>query len=188
MASSFTSALGCVLTESRSIDGDRTASGSCRLLLLRHGIAADPGPDGNDVARPLTAAGRRRTRAVLQRLVQRQLVCDRLFSSPLVRARQTAELAVATQLAPAIELAEPLAPGGDAQTWLHELGGQHSLHGQSLVLVGHEPDLSSLAASLIGASASCLQLKKAGVAVLQWWPEQQRARLQLLMTPKLLLP
>lgn len=156
--------------------------------MLRHGIAAEPSPEGNDAVRPLTPAGRRRTRAVLQRLVQRQLVCDRLFSSPLVRARQTAELAVAAQLAASIELAGPLAPGGDALLWLSELGGQRSLLSQTIALVGHEPDLGTLAARLIGAPPGSLQLKKAGVAVLQWWPEQQRARLQLLLTPKLLLP
>ena len=165
---------------------------SCRLLLLRHGIAEEPSTDQPaeqaDAARPLTAAGRRRTRAVLQRLVQRQLLCDRLFSSPLLRAWQTAELAVATELAPAIELAEPLAPGGDALAWLARLAALHPLAGQTIALVGHEPDLGGLAAALIGARPGSLQLKKAGVAVLQWWPDQPAARLQLLLTPKLLLP
>lgn len=159
---------------------------SCRLLLLRHGIADEAGPAMADAARPLSAAGRRRTRAVLQRLVQRQLQCDRLFSSPLLRAWQTAELAVATELAPSIELADALAPGGEALAWLSALA--HQQEAQSLALVGHEPDLSSLAAGLIGAQSGTLQLKKAGVAVLQWWPSQATARLMLLLTPKLLLP
>lgn len=169
-------------------EGDSPNAGSCRLLLLRHGIAEEAGADQPDAARALTPAGRRRTRAVLQRLVQRQLGCERLFSSPLVRARQTAELAVAAQLAASLELAEALAPGGDALAWLQGLGAQQQLAGQTLALVGHEPDLSVLAATLIGAQPGSLQLKKAGVAVLQWWPEQARARLLLLMSPKLLLP
>ena len=173
-----------------SVAADREAG--CRLLLLRHGIAEDPSPEQPveqaDAARPLSAAGRRRTRAVLQRLMQRQLQCDRLFSSPLLRAWQTAELAVATELAPAIELAEPLAPGGEALAWLVRLAALHPLAGQTIALVGHEPDLGALAATLIGAEPGSLQLKKAGVAVLQWWPSQPAARLQLLLTPKLLLP
>ncbi len=168
------------------------AESSCELLLLRHGIAleADPQhpPQRADSARPLSPAGRRRTTAVLQRLVQRQLSCHRLFSSPLLRAWQTAELAVAEQLAPAIELADPLAPGGQALPWLQELADRGQLAGQRLALVGHEPDLSALASGLIGAPAASLQLKKAGVVLLQWWPARPVGRLLLLLTPKLLLP
>ncbi|MBM5800270.1 MAG: phosphohistidine phosphatase SixA [Cyanobacteria bacterium K_DeepCast_35m_m2_023] len=165
---------------------------SCELLLLRHGIAEDADPDRPpeqaDAARPLSPAGRRRTAAVVQRLVQRQLSCDRLFSSPLLRAAQTAELAVAAQLAPSIELADPLAPGGQALPWLKEFADRDQLTGQRLALVGHEPDLSALAAALIGAPPGSLQLKKAGVLLLQWWPARPSARLLLVLTPKLTLP
>ena len=153
------------------------------LLLLRHGIAELGSPDA---LRPLSPAGRQRTRAVVAALVQRQLRCDRLLSSPLRRAWQTAELAVAGGLAPAIELAEPLAPGGEAWTWLQALVAREELVGQRLALVGHEPDLSTLATRLLGAQPGVLQLKKAGMALLQWQP-QGGARLLLLATPKLLL-
>ena len=153
------------------------------LLLLRHGIAELGSPDA---LRPLSPAGRQRTKAVVAALVQRQLRCDRLLSSPLRRAWQTAELAVAGGLAPAIELAEPLAPGGEALVWLHALAAREELAGQRLALVGHEPDLSTLATRLLGAQPGVLQLKKAGMALLQWQP-QGGARLLLLATPKLLL-
>lgn len=163
------------------------------LLLLRHGIAADaaeePGLDPllADGARPLTPAGRRRTAAVLQRLLALDLACTHLFTSPLVRARQTAELALQAGLAPVLHEAAALAPGGAAAGWLRQRSAGQALDGQRWALVGHEPDLSSLAAGLIGAAPGSLQLKKAGVALLDWSPEQARARLLLLVPPRVLL-
>lgn len=160
-----------------------------QLLLLRHGIAEDGVPDA---ARPLSPAGIRRTTAVLERLVALDLRCDPLLSSPLLRAHQTAELAVAAGLAPALQLAPALAPGGDAYGWLQDLisissSASSSTNDRRLGLVGHEPDLSALAARLIGAPAGSLRLKKAGVLVLAWQPGCGPAQLQLLASPKLLL-
>lgn len=150
-----------------------------QVLLLRHGIAEDGEPDA---ARPLSLAGRRRTQAVLQRLVALELRCERLVSSPLLRARQTAELAVEAGLAADLTLAAALAPGAAARPWLELQRGV-----ERLGLVGHEPDLSALAAGLIGAPPGSLQLKKAGVILLNWWPETGSATLQGLLTPKVLL-
>lgn len=150
-----------------------------QVLLLRHGIADDGSPDA---VRPLSVAGRRRTLAVLQRLLRLELRCEALFSSPLLRARQTAELAVAAGLAPRVQQAPALAPGGEALAWLQGLAPV-----ERLGLVGHEPDLSTLASRLIGAPAGRLQLKKAGVIVLAWPDRGGPATLQLLLSPKALL-
>ncbi|MBM5803507.1 MAG: phosphohistidine phosphatase SixA [Cyanobacteria bacterium K_DeepCast_35m_m2_155] len=155
------------------------------LLLLRHGIAADGVPDAS---RPLTPAGIERTSAVLHRLLALDLGCALLFSSPLLRARQTAELAVAAGLAPALQLAPALAPGGDAAAWLQQQAAAPQCAAVNrLALVGHEPDLSALAAALIGAPRGSLQLKKAGVIVLNWQPPAGAASLQWLASPRLLL-
>lgn len=161
---------------------------SPELLLLRHGIASERHPDQVDALRPLTPAGRERTTAVLQRLRQLELGGERLFSSPLLRARQTAELAVAAGLAPALELASALEPDADPRPLLHWPEGV-----QRLVLVGHEPDLGSLAAALIGAPAGTVLLKKAGIALLQIDPaalaagRAPAACLRLLLGPRQLL-
>lgn len=154
------------------------------LLLLRHGIAEEGRPDLADGERALTRRGIARTRALLERLVALDLGCHRLLTSPLRRARQTAELAVQAGLAPALELAAGLAPGGDAWPLTLQPGSL-----ERLALVGHEPDLSHLAARLIGAPAGALSLKKAGVALLHCdaplacggW------RLRLLLAPAALL-
>jgi phosphohistidine phosphatase len=154
------------------------------LLLLRHGIAEERDPSLPDGQRALTAAGRRRTAAVLERLLQLNLQCEQLHSSPLLRARQTAELAVAAGLAPELQLAEGLAPEGDPWPLLQWPTGV-----KRLALVGHEPDLGDLAAALIGAPPSALVLKKAGIVLLQITAvsPRPRAQLRLLLGPAQLL-
>ena len=107
-----------------------------------------------------------------------QLHCDRLLSSPLRRALQTAEIGVAAGLAPALELDDLLAPGGDprlllqAGTW------------QRLGLVGHEPGLGELASSLVGLPAGTISLRKAGIVLLRLGPTG--ASLEALIGPRLL--
>lgn len=148
------------------------AASRSQLLLLRHGIAEERMPTRADAARSLTAAGRRRTEAVLERAVAMGIRADRLIASPLTRARQTAEIAVATGLAPAMELATVLEPGADPlpllSTWL-DAGMQQAAPQPPtrLALVGHEPDLGLLAARLLGAAPGSIRLRKAGFALLE---------------------
>jgi len=173
-----------------------------RLLLLRHGIAEDRSEDRPDGLRALTPAGRRRTTAVLERAVALGLAADRLVSSPLVRARQTAEIALSAGLAPCLELATALEPGADplpllarwlastptamAPPGLHPPGAAPAPRANPsttaaelplrLALVGHEPDLGDLAARLLGAPPGSIALRKAGLAVLVL-PRSAQARL-----------
>ena len=148
------------------------------LLLLRHGIAEERGGPTPEPLRALTPAGRRRTGAVAERLAALELKADRLISSPLVRAHQTAEIAVAAGLAPAVELHQALAPDGDA------LALVRSAEVERLMLVGHEPDLGALACQLLGAPAGAITLKKAGLALISLQPIPS---LRLLLAPKVLL-
>ncbi len=159
------------------------------LLLLRHGIAEERRPDLVDGRRCLTPEGRLRTDAVLQRLLELGLGCDLLLSSPYTRARQTAELARLAGLAPDLELAAGLAPGGEAwsllQLWLADSSPRPDW--RRLALVGHEPDLGQLAARLIGAPAGAITLKKAGVALVALPNDGRTPRLKLLLSPRSLL-
>jgi phosphohistidine phosphatase len=167
------------------------------LLLLRHGIAERGDAAADDAQRSLTPEGRDRTARVMQRLLALDLACEVVLSSPLVRARQTAELAVAWGLAPELELAAALAPLADPlpllERWLGPLSPRPGW--RRLALVGHEPDLSTLAALLIGVpmaqAPQALQLKKAGAALLRWPALPQgglagSAQLALLLPPRLL--
>ena len=189
-----------------------------QLLLLRHGIAEERQGGEDDPRRALTAQGRRRTLAVCERLRCLGWQADACRSSPFVRARQTAELAQASGLVPHVRLSPLLAPEGAVlpalANWLAALAEESGAAGGSrterrqpdtaaphsgtlrrpprLLLVGHEPDLSSLACRLLGCPDERLALRKAGLAVLELPPQQDldlqgRARLLLLLTPRLLL-
>ncbi|MFM9109549.1 MAG: phosphohistidine phosphatase SixA [Prochlorococcaceae cyanobacterium] len=172
-----------------------TAAAGRELLLLRHGIAdeRDPlAPPAADAARALTIAGRRRTRAVVERLAALGLRADRLLASPLRRAQDTAELAIDAGLADGLELCTALAPGGDVLPLLETLclGAAGGAGWGRLLLVGHEPDLTELAARLLGAPAAALQLKNAGLIQLTLPPSPPlvgRASLVALLTPRLVL-
>jgi phosphohistidine phosphatase len=174
--------------------------GERSLLLLRHGLAEErvaPGPGVRpDELRPLTPRGERRTAAVVRRLRELDLGCDHLLSSPLLRALQTARIAQAQGLCGSMATAPELAPGRDTLPLLRQwLGAGGPLgRGGRLGLVGHEPDLSLLAARLCGGPPGSLRLKKAGVALLDlpaggsgldFFPGD--ACLRLLLTPRCLV-
>ena len=136
------------------------ASNSVDLLLLRHGIAEERlgGLDHPD--RALTARGRRRTRAVIDALVCRGVGVERLITSPYRRALETAQIACEAGLSGQLEQQPQLQPGGDAALLVKDLSGR-------VGLVGHEPDLSDLACSLLGLVPGSLVLRKAGAMQLR---------------------
>ena len=160
-------------------------SSSVDLHLLRHGIAAERVSGRDHPDRPLTERGIRRTLEVVRQLRMLDVQADALISSPYRRSRQTAELAIQAGLAKSICLDSALEPGGDPWPLLSRLSG-------CCLLVGHEPDLSTLAATLIGAPAGSMRLRKAGYCHLSWHADlsdpRGQAELQALLRPRLLLP
>lgn len=125
------------------------------LYLLRHAHAGDPEAwDGDDAARPLSEKGRRQSERLGTFMAERRFAPDALVTSPKLRALQTAELFGAPLSLPVVEdrrLAGPL--DLDALASVVDAAG-----GRRVVLVGHDPDFSELAATLSGAAY--LQLKK----------------------------
>src|SRR4051812_43332383 len=88
---------------------------------------------------------------------------DRLATSPLVRAVQTAEI-VGSQYDCDPVTVEALAPGNDPGEVVRWLRGQR---GDTIAVVGHEPDLSTLACYLLTAKpSSFLTLKKSGTCLI----------------------
>ncbi|MEB3257266.1 MAG: histidine phosphatase family protein [Cyanobacteriota bacterium] len=166
------------------------------LLLLRHGIAEPRGSGLEDGARALTDEGRRRTRLICRRAGALGLTAPVLVSSPLLRASQTAELAVEAGLAPSFSCHDGLSPGADPLPLLQQLGSQAQMDSsRRWILVGHEPDLGDLACRLLGAPPGGVALKKAGLAMLRWHQilspsapiPSDSAQLVLLLTPRILM-
>lgn len=121
-----------------------------QIHLLRHAIAAprDAARFPDDAIRPLTRDGRRRMQSAARGLRALGLRFDVILSSPLARTQETAQIAArALRPHPPVKVLRPLAPGGGAGGVLAALSGLPA--GASILLVGHEPDLSRLAGALV---------------------------------------
>jgi phosphohistidine phosphatase len=115
-----------------------------RVFLVRHAEAAPGEPDD---LRSLTPAGRETARAVGTQLAERNP--DHVLTSPLLRARQTAELVARASSLEAVP-DERLAPGATADS-LREAVAQRS---GTVVAVGHQPDCSEIVLALTGRDVS----------------------------------
>ena len=130
-----------------------------QLYLLRHADAGDPMAwPGDDAERPLSAKGKRQARRLGSLLADIGWKPDVILTSPKLRASQTARLVGRavdvepddeTRLASAFELSD--------------VGGVLAAHADArrVVLVGHDPDFSSIASTLTGAA---IELRKGAIA------------------------
>jgi phosphohistidine phosphatase len=148
-----------------------------QLYFFRHGEADWPGWTEPDDERPLTDFGKKEARQMAKFLDRLKVKPDLIVTSPLPRALQTAE-AAAEQLKAKLRQDEVLEPGFG----ISELRALLKRHGSKvLMLVGHEPDFTSVISALTGAS---LKLSKAGVALIDFDPETEKGRLLWLFPPR----
>jgi len=135
------------------------------LYLIRHGIAEEKQPDIKDEQRSLTKEGRQKAEKVAEKIKKLGLEFDIILTSPLVRARQTAEILVANKLSSKWEESDHLAPTGHIHRWLEEwLAAKNYPQKTQIALVGHEPCLSNWAEILLwGEVKNSLVLKKTGM-------------------------
>ncbi len=137
-------------------------------ILIRHGIALEPDEwEGTEENRPLTEKGKRRVRQAAEGLLTLGCRPTHLFSSPFVRAYDTAKL-LRTVVCPAlkIETHEELAVGAKPEQLLRLL---RTLPSDSVVVcVGHEPLLGEVASLLVcGKALPNFSLKKSGAACIE---------------------
>jgi phosphohistidine phosphatase len=111
-----------------------------RLIVVRHAEAA---PGDPDELRSLTPSGRDAARALGKQLAQEQI--DLILTSPLLRARETAE-AIARGTDAPVEVDGRLAPGATAAATREAVAGR----GETVVTVGHQPDCSEIVLELTG--------------------------------------
>jgi phosphohistidine phosphatase len=131
-----------------------------RVYFFRHGLAqAHDDPTLPDHLRQLTDEGIIRTRRAARVLKMLDLNPERLYSSPLIRARQTADILGQT-LGVAVQVREELSPGFNVaalDSLTHDLGPD-----DEVLLVGHEPDFSDMVSELTGGCQ--VEMKKGGLA------------------------
>ena len=135
-----------------------------KLYLMRHGAALSVGAPGvgTDAERPLSDEGKAKTREVARGLAAIDVRPDVIATSPLVRARETAEIVAHGLKTPPPELCDFLGPGGrggDAIGWLRQGAPE------SAMFVGHLPDIAEmLGMYTAGIPSAGVLFKKSAVA------------------------
>ncbi len=122
--------------------GRRVYPRAVHLYLVRHGDAA---PGEPDELRALTAEGREAARALGERLAREGVRPDAVLTSPLLRALETGE-EIARATGAAAEPDDRLAPGATAEQLRAAVAGR----GETVVVVGHQPDCGRIASVLTG--------------------------------------
>lgn len=158
------------------------------LYFMRHGIAVRRGAPGihPDRERALTQKGIKRMRKAAKGLLALAIPFDRMLTSPLKRARQTAQLvAEVLNIGDRLEEIQELAPERSVQDLLSSLTTYRK--GKHILLVGHEPLLSDTVAFLLSRGKNMgIQLKKGGLCCVEVddLPPKKAALLHWLLTPK----
>ena len=152
---------------------------------MRHGPAEDRADSGMDSDRALTASGRERVRAVAKMLADLGEAPLQIITSPLVRAVQTAEIvAVVSKLGDregTVAVRRELSPGsGGGVALVTSLAASGS---KRVMLVGHEPDLSELVATL-APSAAMSSFDKAMVVGLYVGARGDHSRRRFVLDPR----
>jgi phosphohistidine phosphatase len=157
-----------------------------KLYLVRHATASDVA--ASDAERELTREGRDEARVAGKALAKLGVKPARILSSPLVRARQTAEIAAkALEFSGEVESLDELANSTSTASLLKALKS-HASDGE-ILLVGHMPSLAEHLAALVGAGSpqgfplgkagvACIELEqlRAGTGQLRWLMRQRQLR------------
>ena len=152
------------------------------LILLRHGKAEDTNPKG-DAARELVAKGRDQAHKAARLLKHSKWLPEIVLTSPLVRARQTAEEFCAHAGLPGPVIQGWLNCGMDPANALRELAGFREF--KRIGIVGHEPDFSRFVEWTLEAAGG-VEVKKGAIVGLRLAPPARRASLHFLIPPKLM--
>ena len=154
------------------------------VYMIRHSFAADPGSVvGGDFERPLTERGKQVFTHMARWLIGRGISGERILHSPLVRARQTAEiLARAWDLELSPENARAwIGSGMPLEDLLEEL---KSSPAESVAIVGHEPRMSSCTSALVAGGK--LHFLPATIACIRFGGriDEGQGQLEWMLSPK----
>ena len=156
------------------------------LYIMRHGLADEPTPKGDDAARKLTLKGADKVRKAAAGMRAIGLAFNAILTSPITRALETADL-VASEIGALKPRSVPELSTGASPTNALEALIKQKLP-ESVLIVGHEPTLSRLASLMLtGSSESVgIRLKQGGVIALEFPDRIDRgaAHLRWMMTQR----
>lgn len=143
------------------------------IILWRHAEAED---GSNDLARQLTEKGRNQAAQMAEFLHRHLPVDTRILVSPAVRTQQTA-----SALSKDFITAPSIAPDASPHAVLQAARWPNA--GGTVLIIGHQPTLGSVAAQLLGCGQESLRIKKSGL----WWFSRREGSmattLRLVITP-----
>ncbi len=148
------------------------------IILWRHAEAEDGSPD---MARELTAKGKKQAEKVAAFLKLHLPAESRILVSPATRTRQTV-----AALTEQYTLAPTIAPGASAHAVLQAARWPNAEG--TVLIVGHQPTLGEVAAQLLGSGEASLSVKKGSL----WWfsrrvkEDYAQTTLKIVITPELL--
>ena len=158
------------------------------LYLVRHAYAGQRGdpqyPD--DSLRPITKKGRKQFDRLVKALAAGKFAPAAIGTSPLLRCMQTADVLAArlpTQIKP--QQVEAFSPGCEVEeviAWAKQAGAQE------IAMVGHAPDVDTIASALLGAADESVHFAKGAIAAIEFnaEPATGKGTLLWLITPKLI--
>jgi phosphohistidine phosphatase len=155
------------------------------LYILRHGKAEDAGHGISDADRKLTKKGREEIIGVGQWMAAQEVSFDLIAASPLVRAQETAALVAGVLGTKTMTTWPVLVPGGSPDAVCHETG--KFPEDTAILLVGHEPLLSTLVSRIIaGNDDAGIVMTKGSLAKIRNYSFHQRpsGELHWLLTAK----
>lgn len=160
-----------------------------QLYIVRHGIAIDREDPKcpAEAERYLTEEGVERTQQVAEAVAALGIHADLLFSSPYLRAMQTAAIFASELEYPKqkIRRTDSLLPGAEPGAFLRELAREKDV--SAVLCFGHAPHVDGLLAAAVGASRHVTSMKKAGVALVELKRlSPPNGQLVWLITPKLI--
>lgn len=153
-----------------------------RVLLVRHSLAVSEGPGLPDGSRYLSPEGRERALTVADRLASQGVELDRVLTSPLVRAVQTAELLARRLPCGEVLVLDALSPGVAPEAVIRRMGPA-----TTVALVGHAPGISAVGALLV-SQPSFPPLRPGQVAVIEGGRPEYSVNPETLEIEPLLLP
>jgi len=158
------------------------------LYILRHAIAVESGwkPGASDAERPLSPEGKKKMRKIALGMKTLELAFDLILSSRYVRAEETARIVVEElDAACGVAFTPHLEVGGDPAALMEEVAARGK-EAESILLVGHEPQLGRLISYLLaGNSGLSITMKKGGLCKLDLARLRyaRTASLEWLLTP-----
>jgi phosphohistidine phosphatase SixA len=154
------------------------------VILLRHGIAEDPSEEKRDEDRGLTPEGHARMKQIARGLELALPRVQAIYTSPLLRAMQTALwVSKGYRSRAMIETTDALAPSATKRQFLTLL---RSIPHRRVIIVGHEPSLTSALRAMTGIEESdAVELKKGGCYGVRVGPDGKGV-LEWLLPPRIL--